>query len=134
MVLGLKEGLVECATVCVKSVVILIWVGGPENCNFPLLYVVKMFLPRLFGVQKSLKTPLRNIKMAPSTKKVVWNGLRGSCLVEIPGCWWRKITATGQTIYSHSGSTTIKSNLAHQSEINIKLSITRWFEVELPLI
>ena len=38
--------------------------GGPENGNFPLLYVVKMSLPRLV-VQKSLKTPLRNIKMAP---------------------------------------------------------------------
>ena len=32
--------------------------GGPENGNFPLLYVVKMSL-------RSLKTPLRNIKMAP---------------------------------------------------------------------
>ena len=39
--------------------------GGPENGNFPLLYVVKS--PYLGGwvVQKSLKTPLRNIKMAP---------------------------------------------------------------------
>ena len=39
--------------------------GGPENGNFPLLYVVKC--PYLGGwvVQKSLKTPLRNIKMAP---------------------------------------------------------------------
>ena len=34
--------------------------GGPESGNFPLLYVVKMWV-----VQKSLKTPLRNIKMAP---------------------------------------------------------------------
>ena len=38
--------------------------GGPENGNFPLLYVVKMSLRR-WVVQKSLKTPLRNIKMAP---------------------------------------------------------------------
>ena len=36
--------------------------GGPENGNFPLLYVVKMSLRR-WVVQKSLKTPLRNIKM-----------------------------------------------------------------------
>ena len=41
-----------------------IGVGGPENGNFPLLYVVKMSLRR-WVVQKSLKTPLRNIKMAP---------------------------------------------------------------------
>ena len=43
-----------------------IGVGGPENGNFPLLYVVKC--PYLGGwvVQKSLKTPLRNIKMAPN--------------------------------------------------------------------
>ena len=38
--------------------------GGPENGNFPLLYVVKMSLRR-WVVQKSLKTPLRRIKMAP---------------------------------------------------------------------
>ena len=34
-----------------------IGVGGPENGNFPLLYVVKMSLRR-WVVQKSLKTPL----------------------------------------------------------------------------
>ena len=39
--------------------------GGPENGNFHLLYVVKMALRR-WVVQKSLKTPLRNIKMAPN--------------------------------------------------------------------
>ena len=39
--------------------------GGPENGNFPLLYVVKMSLRRWVGGSKSLKTPLRNIKMAP---------------------------------------------------------------------
>ena len=39
--------------------------GGPENGNFPLLYVVKMSLRR-WVVQKSLKTPLRNMKMAPN--------------------------------------------------------------------
>ena len=43
-----------------------IGVGGPENGNFSLLYVVKMSLRRLWVVQKSLKTPLRNIKMAPN--------------------------------------------------------------------
>ena len=39
--------------------------GGPENGNFPLLYVVNC--PYVGGrvVQKSLKAPLRNIKMAP---------------------------------------------------------------------
>ena len=41
-----------------------IGVGGPENGNFHLLYVVKMPLRR-WVVQKSLKTPLRIIKMAP---------------------------------------------------------------------
>ena len=42
-----------------------IGVGGPENGNFPLLYVVKMSLRIGWVVLKSLKTPLRNIKMAP---------------------------------------------------------------------
>ena len=39
--------------------------GGPENGNFPLLYVVKFPYAGGWVVQKSLKTPLRNIKMAP---------------------------------------------------------------------
>ena len=39
--------------------------GGPENGNFPLLYVVKCPYIGEWVVQKSLKTPLRNIKMAP---------------------------------------------------------------------
>ena len=39
--------------------------GGPENGKYPLLYVVKISLRRWVVVQKSLKTPLRNIKMAP---------------------------------------------------------------------
>ena len=39
--------------------------GGPENGNFPLLYVVKMSYVGGWVVQKSLITPLRNIKMAP---------------------------------------------------------------------
>jgi hypothetical protein len=38
-------------------------VGGPENGNFSLLYVVKMSLVGGWVVQKSLKTPLRNIKI-----------------------------------------------------------------------
>ena len=38
--------------------------GGPENGNFTLLYVVKMSLRR-WVVKKRIKTPLRNIKMAP---------------------------------------------------------------------
>ena len=44
--------------------------GGPENGNFPLLYVVKMSLRR-WVVQKSLKTPLRNIKMALNQTKII---------------------------------------------------------------
>ena len=39
--------------------------GSPENGNFPLLCVVKMLYLGGWVVQKSLKTPLRNIKMAP---------------------------------------------------------------------
>ena len=44
--------------------------GGPESGNFPLLYVVKC--PHVGGwvVQKSLKTPLRNIKMAPCVLRI----------------------------------------------------------------
>ena len=40
--------------------------GGQENGNFPLLYVVKWSLRRWVGGSKSLKTYLRNIKMAPN--------------------------------------------------------------------
>ena len=41
--------------------------GGPENGNFPLLYVVKMSLRRWVGGSKrAQKKPLRNIKMAPA--------------------------------------------------------------------
>ena len=32
-------------------------IGGPENGNFPLLYVIKMSLRRGWVVLKSLKTP-----------------------------------------------------------------------------
>ena len=39
--------------------------GGPENDNFCLLYVVKGPYVGGWVVQKSLKTPLRNIKMDP---------------------------------------------------------------------
>ena len=42
-----------------------IGVGSPENDNFPLLYVVKMSFVGRWVVQKSLKTPLHNMKMAP---------------------------------------------------------------------
>ena len=45
--------------------------GGPENGNFPLLYVVKMSLQGGWVVQKSLKTPLCNIKMAPKVWKIL---------------------------------------------------------------
>jgi hypothetical protein len=41
--------------------------GGPENDIFPLISVVKMSL-RWWVVQESLKTPLRNIKMAPNVQ------------------------------------------------------------------
>ena len=40
--------------------------GGPEDGYFPLLYVVKMSYIGGWVVQKSLKTPLHNIKMAPN--------------------------------------------------------------------
>ena len=39
--------------------------GGPENGNFPLLYVVKVSLRRWVGGSEKPQTPLRNIKMAP---------------------------------------------------------------------
>ena len=39
--------------------------GGQENGNFPLLYLMKMALRRGWVVLKCLKTPLRNIKMVP---------------------------------------------------------------------
>ena len=44
-----------------------IGVGGPENGNFPLTLCRKYVLKYVGGwtVQKSLKSPLRNIKMAP---------------------------------------------------------------------
>ena len=39
--------------------------GVPENVNFPLLYVVKYPYVGGWVVQKSLKIPVRNIKMVP---------------------------------------------------------------------
>ena len=39
--------------------------GGPENGNYPLLYVVKCPYVGGWVVQKRLKTPLHNIKIAP---------------------------------------------------------------------
>ena len=44
--------------------------GGPENGNFPLLYVVKMSYVFGWVVQKSLETPLRNIKMDPNAPQI----------------------------------------------------------------
>ena len=44
--------------------------GGPEYGNFPLLYVVKCPYVGGWVVQKSLKTPLRNIKMAPNLQTI----------------------------------------------------------------
>ena len=43
-----------------------IGVGGPEKGNFSFLYVVKIPYVGGWVVQKSLKTPLRNIKMSPN--------------------------------------------------------------------
>ena len=44
--------------------------GGPENGNFPLLYIVKMsYVGGWVGGSKKPQTPLRNIKMAPSALK-----------------------------------------------------------------
>ena len=45
--------------------------GWSRKWQFPLLYVMKTSLRRGWVVLKSLKTPLRNIKMAPYLK----NGL-----------------------------------------------------------
>ena len=55
--------------------------GGPESGNFSLLYVVKCPYVGGWVLQKSLKTPLRNIKMAPyigSVTSVVEFCRRGS--------------------------------------------------------
>jgi hypothetical protein len=57
MVLGLNEGLVECATVCVKSEVILI----SEELTFSTVSM----LSQEGGGQKCLKMCLRNTWMAP---------------------------------------------------------------------
>ena len=54
--------------------------GGPENGNFPLLYVVKCPYVGGWVVQKSLKTPLRNIKMAPYTVNVLSAESTDECL------------------------------------------------------
>ena len=51
--------------------------GGPENGNFPLRYVVKMSLRRWVGCSKNLKIPLRNIKMAPNNYSILY--LREIC-------------------------------------------------------
>ena len=61
-------------------------VGGClENGNFPLLYVMKMSLCRGWVVLKSLKTPLRNIKMAPNTDNITegYFILNASTLIQI---------------------------------------------------
>ena len=39
--------------------------SGPENGNFPLLYVMKMSLHRGLGSSRKPQNPLRNIKMVP---------------------------------------------------------------------
>ena len=45
-------------------------VGGPENGNLLLLYVMKMsHIHRGWVVLKSLKTTLRNIKMVPPNRE-----------------------------------------------------------------
>ena len=44
--------------------------GGPENGNFPLLYVVKMSLRRWVGGSKKPQNTLRIIKMAPKATLV----------------------------------------------------------------
>ena len=42
--------------------------GGPENGNFPLLYVMKTSLRRWVGGSKKPQNTLRNIKMVPNLK------------------------------------------------------------------
>ena len=61
--------------------------GGPENGNFPLLYVVKCPYVGGWVVQKSLKTPLRNIKMAPYSNFCTFEIVS---LVNVPGHYLRK--------------------------------------------
>ena len=54
--------------------------GGAENGNFPLLYVMKIPLRKKWVVPKSHKTPLRNIKtVSNSLGKKIANeeGFRG---------------------------------------------------------
>ena len=54
--------------------------GWSKNGNFPLLYVVKMSLRRWVGGSNSLKTPLRNIRMAPyKTIEFYLNASLGNC-------------------------------------------------------
>ena len=42
LVLGIKEGLVECATVCVKSVVILTFIRNYLDLIGPIVYTTKL--------------------------------------------------------------------------------------------
>ena len=53
--------------------------GGQKNGNFPLLYVMKMSLQWRWVVQKSLKSPLRNIKMAPYIMTFSLHKVRENC-------------------------------------------------------
>ena len=45
--------------------------GGPENGNFPLLYVVKMSLRRWVGGSKKSQNTLHNKKMVPNNVAVL---------------------------------------------------------------
>ena len=45
--------------------------GGPEDGNFPLLYVMKMSLRRGVGGSKRPQTPLHNKKMVPNNVAVL---------------------------------------------------------------
>ena len=59
--------------------------------NFPLLYVVKMSYIGGWVVQKSLKTPLRNIKMAPNQlHKMLYRVSEGK-VVFLIGLWEKEM-------------------------------------------
>ena len=62
------------------------WGCGPENGKFSLLYVTKISLHSGWVVLKSLKIPLRNIKMALTVllDNLHWNSTQQYCHIEFP--------------------------------------------------
>ena len=62
---------------------------GPENGNFSLLYIMEMSLCSRWVVLKSLKTPLRNTKMAPNGITLLMNGPKALNGPLCSGSWLR---------------------------------------------